>query len=88
MIRTTINLPVQLHHELQFVAKGQNATLAHLVRRILEREMAQQKEQRMRMIYQSLQSVKGIGRNERTDVSTTINDLLYGPDGAWKGQDE
>lgn len=88
MIRTTINLPVQLHHELQFVARGQKATLAHLVRRILEREMAHQKERRMKGVYQSLQSVKGIDSNDRTDIATTINDLLYGPDGAWKGQDE
>lgn len=88
MIRTTINLPVQLHHELQFVAKGQNATLSHFVRKILEREMAHQKERRMKVVYQSLQSVKGIDKDKRTDVSMTINDLLYGPDGAWKGQDE
>lgn len=88
MIRTTINLPVQLHHQLQFVAKGQKATLSHLVRRILEREMTQQKERRMKMVYQSLQNVKGIDKSERTDVSTTINAILYGPDGAWKGRDE
>ena len=88
MIRTTINLPVQLHHELQFVAKGQNATLSHFVRRILEREVAHQKERRMKVVYQSLQNVKGIDKNERTDVSMSINNMLYGPTGAWKGQDE
>ncbi len=87
MIRTSINLPVQLHHQLQFVAKGQNQTMSDVVRRILERGLAQQKDARMKQVYAALENVSGIGQNDVTDVSTTMNQLLYGPDGAWKGRD-
>lgn len=88
MIRTTINLPTQLHHQLHFVAKGQKETVSRLVRRILERELAHQKSAQMKAVYQSLESVKGIGKKTEADVSTRINEILYGPEGAWKGQDE
>lgn len=88
MIRTTINLPAQLHHQLHFVAKGQNQTVSTLVRRILERELAHQKDTQMKVAYQSLENVKGIGKTTATDVSTNMDDMLYGLEGAWKGQDE
>ena len=88
MIRTSINLPAQLHHQLQFVAKGQNQTMSDVVRIILERGLAQQKDARMKQVYASLESVKGIGKDNVSHVSTTMNTLLYGPDGAWKGRDE
>lgn len=88
MIRTSINLPEPLHHQLQFVAKGQNQTVSNLVRRILERGLAQQKDARMKRVYASLTTVKGIGKDDVTDVSATINELLYGAGGAWKGRDE
>lgn len=88
MIRTSINLPVQLHHQLQFVAKGQNQTMSDVVRIILERGLAQQKDARMKQVYASLENVKGIGQDDVTQVATTMNQLLYGPDGAWKGRDE
>jgi hypothetical protein len=81
MIRTTINLPVQLHHQLRFVAKGQNTTVSHLMRSL-------QKQARMKVVYESLEKLKGIGKDTATDVSVTLNERLYGPEGAWKGRHE
>ena len=77
MIRTTINLPVQLHHQLQYVAKGQNQTLANVVCKLLERALSEHKEHRMKQVYASLKQVKGIGKDDLTDVSTTMNERLY-----------
>ena len=88
MIRTSINLPEPLHQQLQFVAKGQNQTVSHLVCSILERGLAQQKAACMKQVYESLANVKGIGKESAPQVSATMNELLYGPDGAWKGRDE
>jgi hypothetical protein len=88
MIRTTIHLPVQLHHQLRFVAKGQNTTVAHLMRSLLAQALGEQKKIRMQVVYASLEKVKGIGKGTDTDVSATINERLYGPAGAWKGRDE
>lgn len=88
MIRTTINLPVQLHHQLRFVAKGQNTTVSHLMRSLLEQALVQQKKARMKVVYESLEKLKGIGKDTATDVSVTINERLYGPGGAWKGRHE
>lgn len=88
MIRTSLNLPIQLHHQLQFVAKWQNKTMSDVVRHILEKELAQQKQARLKRVYQSLAKVKGISKDAVTDGSATINERLYGSAGAWKGRHE
>jgi fructose-1,6-bisphosphatase/sedoheptulose 1,7-bisphosphatase-like protein len=87
MIRTTINLPVQLHHELQFVAKDQQQTMADLVRTLLARTLAQHQDVRMKRVYAALAKVNGIAKGNMTDVSATLNERLYGQAGAWKGRD-
>jgi hypothetical protein len=43
MIRTSINLPIQLHHQLQFVAKGQAKSMSDVVRDILKKNWANKK---------------------------------------------
>jgi Arc/MetJ-type ribon-helix-helix transcriptional regulator len=87
MIPTTIQLPVQLHHELQFVAQRQHKSVSDVVRELLQRELVQQTPVRMTAVYAALDKVKGSGQDAITDVSATINARLYGPAGAWKGQD-
>jgi hypothetical protein len=40
----------------------------------------------MKRVYQSLAKVKGISQEPVTDVSATLDDRLYGPEGTWKGK--
>ena len=74
MLRTSINLPIQLHHQLQFIAKGQAKSLSDVVRDILQKELGQQKARGMKRVYQFLAQVKGISQEPVTDVSATIDD--------------
>lgn len=86
MMRTTINLPISLHHRLQAVAQGQRKTLSSLVRDLLEKAVAQQEAGRLDRSYQALRHVKGIAKGHQPDASSRINELLYGPTGAWRGK--
>jgi len=88
MIRTSINLPIQLHHQLQFLAKGQAKSMSDVMRDILQKELSQQKATCMKQVYQTLAQVQGIGKEPVTDGSATIDERLYGPDGVWKGRHE
>lgn len=38
-------------------------------------------------IYEGLRELKGIGEKSVTDASETIDEVLYGENGAWKGSD-
>jgi len=38
-------------------------------------------------IYEGLRELKGIGDKSVTDASETIDEVLYGENGAWKGSD-
>lgn len=39
-------------------------------------------------IYEGLRELKGIGDNSVTNASETIDEVLYGENGAWKGSDQ
>jgi hypothetical protein len=49
---------------------------------------AREREFRLDKIYQALEKVRGIGPKGLTDTSTTINEILYGENGAWRPQEE
>ena len=39
-------------------------------------------------IYEGLRELEGIGDKSVTDASDTIDEVLYGENGAWKGSDQ
>lgn len=86
--RTSFVLPVPLLHRLHQTAQATNTSLSNLVRTLLEKGIAAQEQSTLIRTYASLQRVKGISTANVQDVSTTINETLYGEDGAWKGVDE
>ena len=42
-------------------------------------------KQRLDRMYKVLKEMEGIGDPDITDASTTINETLYGENGAWRG---
>jgi hypothetical protein len=40
----------------------------------------------MKRVYASLAQVKGVGQDNVTHVAATIDERLYGVEGAWKGR--
>lgn len=86
--RTSFVLPVPLLHRLHQTAHATNTSLSDLVRRLLEKGISAQEQSTLTRTYASLKRVKGICTTNVQDVSTTINETLYGENGSWKGVDE
>jgi hypothetical protein len=88
MLRTTINLPVALHHQLQFLARGRQTTVSEVVRKFIEQGLEAQKSNLLDDSFEALKAIQGIATGGRADASTQIDEILYGKEGAWKGRDE
>ncbi len=86
--RTSFTLPVPLLHRLHQTAQATNTTLSDLVRTLLENGVASQEKSTLTRTYAALEKVKGISDANIQDASTTINETLYGENGAWKGAHE
>lgn len=86
--RTSFVLPVPLLHRLHQTAQATNTSLSDLVRRLLEKGVAAQEQSTLTKTYAALERVKGISDANIQDASMTINETLYGENGAWKGADE
>jgi len=87
-IRASIMLPAALHQRLRMVSKQENKNLSEVVREILDRELARREHERLDRIYQGIRELAGMGERGITDASTTIDEVLYGESGAWKGRGE
>ena len=85
MIRTSLFLPNALHQRLHILSKRQRKTLSDVARELFEKSLASQEENAILRTYQALDALDGIGDPTVTDASTTINEVLYGEHGAWKG---
>ncbi len=89
MVRTSLVLPASLQQRLHIEAKSESKKVAELIREILDKALLIREQVRTERTYKALEKVKGVCKDPNlTDVSTTINETLYGEQGAWKGQDD
>lgn len=84
-VRTSITLPVDLLHRLRQTATATNSTFSGLVRTLLEQGVVFQEKSTLANTYAALSNVMGISDADISDASVTINETLYGENGAWKG---
>lgn len=87
-IRASIMLPAALHQRLRMVSRQEDKPLSQVVREILDRELARREHERLDGMYRALKALDGAGGAGITDASTTIDEVLYGENGAWKGRGE
>ncbi len=87
MQRTTLNLPATLHHRLMFEAKNESKTFSDFIRDLLEQAINYREDARLKQTYEALNRIKGIAEGHST-ASTTIDQILYGENGVWKGRNE
>lgn len=87
-VRTSITLPVDLLHRLRQTATATNSTFSDLVRTLLEKGVLFQEKATLVNTYAALTKVKGISDADISNASVTINETLYGENGAWKGVHE
>ena len=88
MIRTSVILPPALHQELVITSHQEGKSVTDLVRQAVEQFMISRQKKHLGKMYQTLTLLEATGSPDITDASTTINDILYGERGAWKGRSE
>jgi hypothetical protein len=86
MMRTTLTLPVALHQQLIIASKQEGKSLSELARDLIDFAMTTRQKPQIKHTYSVLREIEGICTDPATDVSTTIDETLYGEDGAWKGR--
>lgn len=85
MIRTTLLLPETLHQRLLLAARNEDTSVSRLVRNLLDTALARREKKRIDHMYNILKKLDGIGEKDITDASETIDEVLYGQKGAWRG---
>lgn len=67
---------------LKRAAKKRNTPISKLTEAILDKALARDEAADLEQIYQAFESLEGMGGNDITDASMTINEVLYGTKGA------
>lgn len=87
-IRTTIYLSQSLHQRLRIVSQRKEKSVSDLVREAVDKAITEAEEAQLDSIYEAMAKMKGICKDPITDASTTIDEVLYGEKGAWRGSGE
>jgi hypothetical protein len=69
-------------------AENRSQTLSSIATDLIDRALTDQEEAHWQRIYGGLKRLKGSGSAGVTDASTTIDETLYGEQGAWQGDRE
>jgi hypothetical protein len=85
MMRTTLVLPPALHQQLIISSKQEGKSLSEFARDLIMLALESKKHNQVKRTYAVLREMEGICTDPQTDVSSTIDETLYGEDGAWKG---
>lgn len=88
MLRTTFYLPEKLHQRIKKVSKKQEKSASELLREILKKELPHLEQADVSDSYAAFEKLKGAAGNDDIDASKTIDDLLYGKKGAWRGSEK
>ena len=67
-------------------ADYESRTLTDVINDLLDTALESQEQVRCSRTYQALKKVQGICKADLPDASSTIDNVLYGENGAWQGQ--
>lgn len=87
MVRTTLVLPEPLHQKLRLTAQSEGTSLTKLVRELLAQSLARRENGQLQALYKALKELEGAGERGISEASMTIDTLLYGQKGAWRGNE-
>lgn len=85
MIRRTLLLPEQLDQRLLIASKLAGKNFSDFVREALDNLLVSHEREQMKHMYKVLDEMNGAGDPTLVDVSATIDEVLYGENGAWRG---
>jgi hypothetical protein len=67
------------------LAQAADKKFSEVVRQLVETALEAEKRTRRKQLVEALKQLDGMVTEDIPDASTTINDVLYGDNGAWKG---
>lgn len=79
-------MPSVLHQQLSLLARQADKKLSEFLRQRLGQIVAQEKKSQLEEMYEAIDKMVAIGDPTITDASTTIDEVLYGEHGAWRGE--
>ncbi len=88
LTRTTISLHPTILQRLKTYADQQGTSISAVVEQGIRRVLAQTEPAQLQHLYTVLGELEGTGGEGLKDVSTTINETLYGEHGSWKGEND
>jgi predicted DNA-binding protein len=83
--RATFTIDLGLLERLRLFAKEEKRPISDVVEEGIQKVISEQEAKRLDRMYAALDKLEGIGDLDITDASTTIDEVLYGENGAWKG---
>lgn len=86
MMRTSLVLPPVLFQQLEQLARKKRKPFSALIRDALSHYVSNDSEQGLEATYNALWKMNGMVKSDITDTSTTIDDVLYGENGIWRGE--
>jgi predicted DNA-binding protein len=88
MMRTSITLPAQLHQRIVLTAKAEGKNMVQMIRELVEESLVKKEKDHIAHSYQALDKLVGIFKDDNTNLASSIDEVLYGENGAWKGDYE
>ena len=85
MMRASFYIPETLHQRLLLASKRNKTNISDLARDLLDRGLKHAENQQLDEMYRGLAHLKGFIKDPITDASSTIDEVLYGEHGAWRG---
>lgn len=84
-VRTSLLLPSPLLGRLRLVSKRKNTSVSRLVQDLVQAGLDAEEQRDLKQLYRVWDEARGVVKEPITDMSTTIDAILYGEDGAWRG---
>jgi len=82
MVGTTLTLPAQLYSRLNIMAHQRHISTSQLAEELLSQGLVIHEKHQTAKMYKALNTLKGKGKTEATNLSATIDQTLYGEKGA------
>lgn len=87
-MKTTISLSNPLHQRLVLAAKAEKKSFTAFTQELLDKALAIREQDHLDRMYGTLGKLRGIDKADSSDISSSVNDILYGEPGAYQGDDE
>ncbi len=84
-IRTTIIMQPSLFKRLKLFSQERGKPVSEIVALGVRQVIEADDQLRLERMYKGLFALAGTGKQGITDASRTIDETLYGENGAWKG---